>query len=369
MTRNRFKFAASAATLGATLAITGPAALAETPLDRGWIGQDTTWLVHVDVERLLDTEIGRWLAREIEESDAKMGDNAGDGVELNLRIGQEARRDKERQVVIERHIGDNDDEADARHDGMNLDALMPQSLRDLRERYHFDPLTDILSITLFGNDDDDQPESLLVHTTAAIDEAVKELQKVEGIEISHLNGVTVGKFDSDEEGDAPKFVAVRPEPDGSRMMFFADTLDQLAATVASKGKQNAPAWISPAPDSFIYVHASKDSPFLEGAVNSQMLRDAESVEINIGQRADALFMNGVLKTGSNEIATNMAQVANGLLALARLGAMGGDDLDEETRAMLDIVKSLSITADASDVHLNLSVNADAVTNFLESESE
>ncbi len=374
MPRPRLRLTAmllSAAALGAPLALTAPASAsaAVAPLDRGWINDSTTWLVHVDVERLLTTEIGRWLAREIEESDAEMEANAGEGVELNLKIGNERRREKERKVVIERHIGDAGGDEGANRGAAGLEALMPQSLRDLRERYHFDPLTDILSITLFGSDDDDRPENLLVHTTAAIDAAVKELQKVEGVEISHLNGVTVGQLDADDESGAPKFIAVQPEADGSRIMFFADSLDELAATVASKGKLRAPDWIAPAPDSFIYIHASKGSPFLEDAVNSQMLRDAESVEINIGQRAGNLFMSGVLQTGSNEVATNMAQVANGLLALARLGAMQSDELDEETRAMLDIVKGLSIKTDASDVRLDLSMDAGTIVKFLESESD
>ena len=111
MPRPRFRLAAmllSAAALGAPLALTAPApaSAAVAPLDRGWINDSTTWLVHVDVERLLTSEIGRWLAREIEASDAEAGANAGDGLELNLKIGNERRRKKERQVVIERHIGD-----------------------------------------------------------------------------------------------------------------------------------------------------------------------------------------------------------------------------------------------------------------------
>ncbi|MEZ6210886.1 MAG: hypothetical protein R3B46_06520 [Phycisphaerales bacterium] len=50
------------------------------------------------------------------------------------------------------------------------------------------------------------------------------LQKVDGVEISHLNGVTVGKLDADDESGALKFIAVQPEADGSRIMFFADSL-------------------------------------------------------------------------------------------------------------------------------------------------
>ncbi|MEZ6210887.1 MAG: hypothetical protein R3B46_06525 [Phycisphaerales bacterium] len=60
-------------------------------------------------------------------------------------------------------------------------------------------------------------------------------------------------------------------------------------------------------------------------------------------------MSGVLQTGSNEVTTNMARSPTACWLWRPDSTRQSDELDEETRAMLDIVKGLSIKTDASDI--------------------
>ncbi len=350
---NRVWTTAGALTITAGLALSTATA---SPMNRGWIDQDATWLVHVDVERLLASEMGRFIADQIEKAEIEEGGEA-DGVEVNVKIGH---GDDGVEVHREVHGGGGGH-------SIAIEAIMPESLREFREKFGFDPMSDVLGITMFGDDAQAGHPTMIVHTTAAIDNAMKELEKVDGVEMSQLNGATVGSF-TFEEGETPKFVAIRPEANGTRLMFMAESIDHLTSVLSPGGKSKGPAWAAPGAESFIYVYATKDSPFAEGAVHSQMLRDAESIELNIGQRGQSMFVDGVLEAGAAEVATNMAQVGNGLLALARLGAMQGEGMDEETKVALDLMQNLTVRADGEAVRVNVSFEVAKLMKLIEAES-
>lgn len=358
-------FARTGAGVAALLGVAGglcAPANAASPLDRGWIQGDATWLVHVDVERLVATDLGRMIIREIERAEVAEGDD----VDVNIRIRA---GEVEREVEVEAHA--DAEEAEVKvglvaPQAMAIEALMPQSLREFREKYQFDPFSDVLSITVFGDNAKEAPDTVLVHTTAAIDNAVREIEKVEGLNISHLDGTTVARFTPAEQDAEPTFVAVRPEPDGTRMMFFASSLDELASVMAPMGNGEGPEWALPAPDAFIYIRAIEGSPLLVEAGRSQMLRDAESIELNIGQRGQEMFVQGRLETGADEVATNMAQVGNGLLALVRLGSMSSEMAPEE-RAAIDLIRNLTIKSDGPTVRLDMSFESAKLIKLMESE--
>lgn len=352
--------AGSISLVAATGTLTGfcqPAAAAVAPLDRSWINESTTWLVHVDVERLLKTELGQFLARELEQAEAH--------------ADPEANADDNNEINIEIRIGDDDQDAphlQGKQGMVNIESLIPSNLKEFRDKYGFDPLKDVLSFTIFGGEVDDEPQGLLIRTTAAIDNALKELESAEGVDLSQMNGTTVAQLDTGDQEDTPRYVAVRPEPDGTRIMFLAKSLEELATTLTARGKGNAPMWAAPAPDSFLYIRAVKDSPIFVETDRSELLRGVEAVELNIGQRGDRVFMVGDLETGTNEVASNIAAVGQGLIAVARLGAMG-QEIDAETKAMLDLLRNLTISAKDTSVHLDFSFEAGKLINLIEAEAD
>lgn len=364
MTRN-LRLAASRtllSTIAAATLCSGPAfAEVVSPLDRGWIDEGATWLIHLDVERFLASELGKVIVREIEEQDAGPAINEPDAPRVSVEVRSEVEPgadapQNEKSLSIS--IGGGSDR------GSVIDAAMPGSLREFRERFGFDPIRDVLSITVAGDEAGDQPDTVLIHTTAAIDNAVKELQAVEGLDIEHLNGVTVGRFQSEDASEPPTLIAVRPEPDGTRMMFIAESVEGLAEVLKPGGTSDGPAWADPAPDAFLYLHALHNSPLFVEADRSHLLKGAQSVELNLGQRGDQFFVVGDLRTENAEVAAQLAAMANGLIAFARLGAMS-QDAEPEVRRAMDMLQGLTLTTREQSVHLEFQTPAGALVDFLE----
>jgi len=278
------------------------------PLEKARVAADATWLIHVDVERLLDSAVGRFLLEHAEELDIDLDEF-----------------DK-----IKREVG-------------------------------VDPRTDLKSVTLYGTGDEPGEDAIIVAvTTARVDEAIKRLLANDDLPIRRrkFNGKRV--YVIGEKGRRHYLSIQRAGADRRIVVFsddkrgFRNALDVLAdvAPSISMGRSNIPA-DDPQEGSLVFLSVGDIDAFGDDGPASQIIRMSD------GFTADLAEVNGVL-TGrasvnaeSPETANDISQVLRGLVALGRLMVTHQPEL----APLLELADSLNIRT--RDSRISISIRYDA----------
>jgi len=292
------KTALTAAALGilATL-VTAPAVAG--PLRPERVGADAEWVVHVDVEALTRSAIGRF--------------------------------------VLE-HAGD-----------LGIDM---SEIEKVRGELGIDPRTDVFSVTAYGPTAAGEDDGVIVAVTNGnADEAMARVMAMPEIraELLDVDGYPVHALTDEDE---TMYVHLRPDGD-RRILVAGDDRESLLRALrvldgrAGDAKKAAVITRPPGSGSIVFA-AVRDADLLEEfEPASDIARLSEMVTIDVGESDGALFALAAITAGNEQDSRDVAQVVQGLIALGRLVAGQEPDLEP----LRELASALQVTAEGSQIRV------------------
>ncbi len=278
------------------------------PLRKDNVSADAKWVLHLDVENLLATQLGGFFAKEFAEK------------QLAKPI-----RDLEQQFGI---------------------------VFDWRE---------IKSVTAYGTDFKKAVQGSGVLLIEGFDFAGALDAVIEKLSAQGAGNVPLEKLQAEP---FPIYAAkgeVFGAPVGDRLFLISKSKEQLerARSIADgKGanltKANSFPALADAPQGFLlaavaegFQSAAKLPPQADG------LKNAESAQVVAGEKADKFFVNLALNAKSAESATQMQQVLQGLLALGMLS-------QDQNKDLATLVQGLKVGGAEKLVSVNLELPAETI---------
>ncbi len=291
----------------ATIIVTAPVATAR-PLNKDWVAADAQWVIHVDVAALLDSTVGRFLLEHAEQFDLDLDDLD----EFKLETG-------------------------------------------------LDPRTDLKSVTLYGTGDEPGEDGVIVAVTNnRVDEAIEALLDNDDVPIREreMDGKTVyvigGKNDR-------HYLAIERAGRNRRIVVLSDDRHILSnalkvigndAPSLSMGKSQIPG-DDPQEGSLVFVAVGDIEAFGDDDPASQILRMSDGFTADIGEIDGVLLARATVSADSPEVAEDITQVIQGLVALGRIMAAGQPELGP----IREIADSLSIRTRGSRITLKIRYDA------------
>ncbi len=268
--------------LSTTLLLAGSLLASATTVQQNAIQREAKWILHIDVDRLRDTQIGRYL--------------------------------------VQKHVAPHVEQ---------LDQAFKINLTNL--------LSGVQSLTAYGTKfslKDGQPEGVLLLRT---DELTRKA----------LIGLVVGLMQTDTNKfkalqiephavysiDSQLLVAMPPGPyvilgkNKARLDAATDVLAGKAPSLKGSGA------MTDAPDfdeSFVLLAVAEGFNEMAVLPNAQMLKMAESARVLLDEKSDQLNATVMLRSKTPEVAKQMQQIAEGLVALVSLNAPEDPDLKDLT---------------------------------------
>jgi len=307
------KFAALSLT---GLALASPA-LAE-PLDRARIPAAARWLVHVDLEAAVRSQLF--------------------------------------QRMLQNH---------------EIRAELDEGLAEMRAKIGIDPLEDIHSITLFGISPDPENAVAIISASSSIDTALAMLPQMSDEIDVHLGTIDGREVYSigDPHGDETWFVHVIRHDGAQRTLVATHRREDLGAAIdviggrsASLASARQPAIAArPGPGSILFAATADGLGGLAGLKPaSQVARLAQSVVFDLGEHNRAIFARLGLRAATFEDATNMTQILQGAMALVNLATAQ----EQELAPFRDVLSSLRFETIDTTVRVDFSYDVDALLAIL-----
>lgn len=282
------------------------------PLVPSRVLPDATWVVHVDVEGAVGSNLGRAL--------------------LESRPGMEFRAELRNEVVQE--IG-------------------------------IDPLHDIRGVTIFGVDEDEQQAVILLSATNAIDRPLEQLPRMVRDYQEIREGPRVVHSWAEDHGRMYAYAAPGVA-EGERIVLLSGDVQRLQRGIlrVERGGDDSAAPLQqaqPQPGSYLFVSASQipgiiaDDP---GA--STIVRFARAVVFDAGGAGDAFSCKARITTAGAQDATTMLQAAQGLLAVARMAASS----EPEIQQLLPLADAIRMHTEGETVAMQMEIPHGALMQAL-----
>jgi hypothetical protein len=268
--------------LSMTLLLAGSVLASATTVPQNAIQREAKWILHVDVDRLRDTQIGQYL--------------------------------------VQKHVAPQVDQ---------LDQAFKINLTNL--------LRGVQSVTAYGTKfalKDGQPEGVL-------------LLRTDDLTRKALVGLVVGLMQTDTN----KFKTLQTEPHSvysidSQMLVAMPpgpyvilgknkaTIDAASEVIAGKAPSlKGSGAMTDAPDlddSFVLLAVAEGFNEMAVLPDAQVLKMAENARVLLDEKSDHLNATVMLRSKTPEVATQMQQIVEGLVALVSLNAPEDPDLKELT---------------------------------------
>ena len=250
--------------------------------------------------------------------------------------------------------------------------------RCVRE-WHFDPLTDIRSVVLFGAADD--AGSLAFTTTARVDGVLERLEQLGALEAMKRGGVDMyqvvpGKLatalgrDLEAEADVPKaflFVQRGSKRDPERLLVLGEDAREVAALArsATGGDTDRPAGDAAAPalrdGCLAYVAVKQPLADLIGDdPGSKIAGKTSAFTLQLSENDGEVHLTAAIETEAPKDARQVAAVINGLKALVTLIAPA-DEVPEE---LLEAVQNTQARAEGKSVVIDVALPSTMVREAL-----
>ncbi len=247
----------------------------------------------------------------------------------------------------------------------NRDSFELDELDEMAEEFGFDPLEVIGSVTLYGRGDSPEPRTAVVVADGSIDEALLDLRDHEGFSIVKRGGLDIFSIE-----DTFGYVEKRG---GERVIVIAQSADDAVAgarVVRGDARNladspNTALRRSPVEGSFLFVIATEGVPGMEdSAPASQILGLAEGVQFDFGEAGGSVFAKLAIGTGSSEAASNVADIATGLMAIGRLWSFQSEAPPEAR----ELLRALNISAYDGTVSVDFEYSLDALAVLVQKAS-
>lgn len=297
------------------------AALAVSPADTAaqsfqpeWVPASAHWVVHVDIEGLLDTRLVRELG------------------------------------VLDELANDAD-------------------FAEIRTQFGVSPTEDLASITLFGARADD-PEAIvaLVETTSRIDGAIEKLEAQTPSSSVEVDGFALKRWQGD--GDTLFSYVARNRITDERLAIVSDDERDVAAalrvlrgetpSMRTSGALSVAA--APGAGALVYLAAGEVATGMakREADLSTMAELVRSMVFEAGEDGDETYLKLILETDSEQSAAQVAQIAQGAIAFGRLAANSEPDM----KPLGELLGALSLRADGSSLRAQWRQSTPRLVEFL-----
>ncbi len=280
---NRFILTLTGVGLSVSAAIAGP-------LDKKAVPKSAQWVVHFDMEACMASTFGKYIA----DHRAELGLEDLDKVKAEMGI---------------------------------------------------DPLADIKGVTVYGTGPDEQDGVAIFYATGAVDTLVKSLrEKEKSFEQITVNGL---KLYSWNDGGETRLAQVREDGKNRVVIAAADQEHLLAGIAVLDGKTphlkdeagTLGSW-SPKAGSIVFGAATGLSE-----AKSLPFQHADGVTFDAGETEQELYADLNVAAKSEQEARNMSQVAQGAVAMARIGLAG----NPEFKDTVELLDGLTLTCDGKRI--------------------
>ena len=288
---------------------TSVAALAG-PLDGDLIPASAQWVLHVDVEAVADSSIGKML-----------------------------------------------------HHGLDLE----EEFEEMRE-FGIDPMSDVYSVTAYGwGEIEEHNMVLVVHASDSVEKVLDRKAAEAGIE-GHADGDWT--FYSADEHGQDHAIGVHADDDDIRIFIAADREGVLKAAKGRDGGDRAEViGRGPRRGAMIFA-AARD---LAGVVpdwgdhmpHSQLVSSTESILIEFGERDETIRCRMHATCADTQTSEDAVQLLQGLMALGRMMARE----KEELAPFAKLADGISIEADQSVVKIDIEVPSEMLMMLMEAAEE
>ena len=291
----------------ATIIVTAPVATAG-PLNKDWVAADAQWVIHVDVAALLDSTIGSFLLEHGEQFDLDLDD-----------------------------------------------------LDDFKRETGLDPRTDLKSVTLYGSGDEPGEDGVIVAVTNdQVDEAIELLLDNDEVPIREreMGGRTIYVIGG---GDERHYLAIERVGRNRRIVVLSDDRHILSnalkviandAPSLSMGKSRIPG-DDPQEGSLVFVAVGDIEAYGDSDPASRIIRMSDGFTADIGEIDGVLRARATVSADSPEIAEDITQVIQGMVALGRIIATQQPELGP----IGELADALSVRTRGSRIILKISYDA------------
>jgi hypothetical protein len=289
------------------------------PLQKSRVAADAQWLAHVDITGLLNSTVIKFILENGQDMHVEM-----DGIE------------------------------------------------EMKEQFGLDPLKDFKDITIYGKGNPEKDGSFvaLITTTSAVDSALdafktQEPDAVHELEVGGYRIQSAGK-----EGEK-MFFRIQPGPEGAdRLVVISKDPENLVRGISvTEGKSPnlagsaGPALLrSPQPGSLSFFAANGLDWLDDDEEGSKLLRDAESLVLEYGEKGDETFLESAIVTKNAEDSANLADMARGLLAMGKMAASN----DPELAPFKDALNAAKITTEGGTISFKLRLPTQKLIDTLKS---
>lgn len=299
-----------------TVAATGAPVAMAGPLDTSWLPEDVSWVVHVDFEAILDSSLG-------------------DMINENLS-----------EITQQMHAGN--------------------------EQFSLDAGKDLFGVTVYGVERASDEPIAILYASSAIDDVLDAL-KAEApgwSEVKTDEGYYMQSWSWDDmgAGDGRMFLFQGARDDLNVIIVGEDLDDVTSAVNVIKGKKqsystvdNHDLTIKPGHGSMVYANVSSlgDVPHW-GHGGPEITQFAKSAVIELREDDDTMELDVRVRTDDTEMAREMSDVVNGMLALGRL--MGNQE--KELRDLMELARGLRLDVDGDILHLQFRCDTDTLMDLV-----
>jgi len=287
-------------------------------LNRDWIHARAQWLMHIDVQRLVESRIGQYLIEH--------------------------------------------------HEQLDLDL---SELKKIKRETGVHPFEDIEDITVYGRGNpEDKNVAVIVRSNEKVDDLVERMRE-EGGEHYHnmiFDGIEFHVWDEKED---MMLLHVRDDDEPGRRIAVLGRNPKLLAHVIGviegdkpsvAGGDEALLRARPQNGSMLYMEASA-APWIgkKGNPASKIARHSDHVAMDIAERDEQMSFLLSISAKSEQDAKNVSDVLQGLVALGRL--MG--DEKPELQPLVDLMRGVAVTARDRDIQINMQRETSKIIEAIE----
>jgi len=235
-----------------------------------------------------------------------------------------------------------------------------EELDEVQAELGFDAVQEISSITAYGEGEERKPTTILIHGSAALDGGLEKLREMEG-----YRSMREGEIDLFFLEETYGYVHV---VDRSQRLVVASSSSEAVLRGARVVRGEAPNLAqakepalrpSHVEGSFFSVVATELAAVRDFEPASRVFGLAQGIQFDLGEAGGSFFAHLGVATDSVENARKIAQISQGLLALASL--VGGDGLPLEVQELL---YGIQVNSRGNTVSVDFEYSVEALARIL-----
>ena len=321
------------------------------PLRPKSIPANATWYIHLDAEAVRSSTFGKCLLAGIEEA------NTNEFEDMQTKLGIDLQEDVYSFTVFSLGAGP----------AKGIHAIIGDRRPEVAANANPDD-----SVVALVELSADAAESLIEHLSE-VEEAYKRISI--GDYKVHAMIAPASDGEEDGEGETQLLVYIKSNDDAARKTLIACDNKQLLLTAIKTLEGAAPNLTSnkdsklslkPRSGSLVVLSAGDIHQLTGSNGGSEIIKVGKAFKLEISEADEIVHLSASMTTKSAELAKNIADAIQGIIAIAR---MTMQDEDEDLNALLTLAQGLQFSADDKNINVNFEHPARELCEILESISD